>query len=129
MEQATVIGGAGDLGATRRREFRRMLVLSLCVHAVLLGMMNVEFDRPMATLPGVVTVELVSAPATLAPAPRPAKRAPPRPLPKKIVLPTEPTTDLVDWIADVLGLLIGYGTTLTLVGRIRNDEAAKEAAS
>ena len=35
--------------------------------------------------------------------------------------------DVADWIADVLGVAIGYGTTLTLMGRMRNDTAAKEA--
>jgi len=34
--------------------------------------------------------------------------------------------DIADWIADILGVAIGYGTALTLMGRIRNDEAAKE---
>ena len=36
--------------------------------------------------------------------------------------------DVVDWIADVLGVVIGYSTTLALLGRTRTDEATGEAA-
>ena len=34
--------------------------------------------------------------------------------------------DVADWIADVVGLVIGYGTTVTLLGR-KNDEEIEEA--
>ena len=87
-----VIDVVDDFASMRRREFRRILALSIAGHAVLLGMLSLEFDRPMAMLPGVVTVELVAAPAALPPAPRAARRAPPKPLPKKVVLPAQPTT-------------------------------------
>lgn len=34
--------------------------------------------------------------------------------------------DVADWIADVVGVLIGYGTTVTLLGRM-DDEEIEEA--
>jgi VanZ family protein len=37
--------------------------------------------------------------------------------------------DLADWVADVIGLAIGYGTALTLTGRTRNDQASTEPKS
>ena len=88
-----------------RREFHRMLVLSLALHA---GLVLLFFAAPgsRVSVPrGVITVDLVAieaprAPAPRAPAPkaaepRPAPPAPPKPLPprapvkEKIVLPKE----------------------------------------
>jgi TonB family protein len=83
-----------DLDAARRREFRRLLLVSAVAHAGLLGLLAVEFEHSVTTLPGVVAVELVAAPAavTAAPRPAPAPRPPPKPVPKKVVLPAQPTT-------------------------------------
>jgi protein TonB len=73
----------------RRREFRRMLGLSLACHSALLVVLWLRPSYPVASMPGVVSVELVSAPALAGP-PRAAAR--PKPVPKKVVLPAEPTT-------------------------------------
>jgi len=73
----------------RRREFRRMLVLSAVAHVGLLAVLLVEPSYQVMSLPGVVSVELVAAPAPAAP-PRAAVR--PKPVPKKVVLPATPTT-------------------------------------
>lgn len=64
-----------------------MLALSLVGHLALLTMLLVERNGAVMALPGVVTVELVAAPAA---APRPAPA--PKPVQKKVVLPAEPTT-------------------------------------
>jgi VanZ family protein len=37
--------------------------------------------------------------------------------------------DFADWVADVIGLAIGYGTALTLTGRTRNGQSRTEAKS
>jgi TonB family protein len=80
---------AVHLGEIRRREFRRMLVFSAVGHVGLLALFLVRPSYPVASLPGVVSVELVAAPA---PAASPRAVARPKPVPKKVVLPAEPTT-------------------------------------
>ena len=35
--------------------------------------------------------------------------------------------DFVDWIADVVGLSIGYGTTLAVLGRLQYAKEVKES--
>jgi TonB family protein len=84
---------AVHLGEIRRREMRRMLAFSLASHVVLLALLLVKPSKPVAFMPGVVSVELVAAPAPASP-PRAAPRAAPPapPVPKKVVLPAEPTT-------------------------------------
>jgi TonB family protein len=77
------------LGEIRRREVRRMLVLSVACHLVLLALLLVKPSYPVMSLPGVVSVELVAAPAPASP---PRVVAPPKPVPKKVVLPATPTT-------------------------------------
>jgi len=77
------------LGEIRRREVRRMLVLSVACHLVLLALLLVKPSYPVVSLPGVVSVELVAAPAPASP---PRVVAPPKPVPKKVVLPAQPTT-------------------------------------
>lgn len=93
--------GSVDLEATRRREFRRMLLVSGVVHVgvVVLAM---AIPAPAAVQPaGVITVDLVAALPSAAPkpakpaaapeavAPAPAPR--PKPKPKQTVLPKKPT--------------------------------------
>jgi TonB family protein len=93
-----VARGSADLEATRRREFRRMVVVSGVAHigAVVLAM---ALPAPAAVRPaGVITVDLVAAPPSAgrrpAPAPAPAPEPPavrPKPKPKQTVLPKKPT--------------------------------------
>jgi len=71
----------------RRREFRRMLVLSVASHVTLLVVLSLKPSFPVASMPGIVSVELVSLPAPAGP-PRAAAR--PKPAPKKVVLPAKP---------------------------------------
>jgi TonB family protein len=80
---------AVHLGEIRRREFRRMLVLSAAAHVGLLAVLLVEPSYQVMSLPGVVSVELVAAPAPAAP---PRVVITPKPVPKKVVLPATPTT-------------------------------------
>jgi TonB family protein len=75
------------LGEIRKREFRRMLVVSLVAHSAMLLLAMVEFQTSDVLLPGVVSVELVSLPGAVAvPAPQP-KAAPPKPEPKPEPIP------------------------------------------
>jgi TonB family protein len=80
---------AVHLGEIRRREVRRMFVLSVASHLVLLALLLVKPSYPVVSMPGVVSVELVAAPAPASP---PRVVAPPKPVPKKVVLPAQPTT-------------------------------------
>ena len=66
-----------------------MLVLSAASHLVLLGLLFVKPSYPVVSMPGVVSVELVAAPAPASP---PRVVALPKPVPKKVVLPEKPTT-------------------------------------
>ena len=102
MGQVTHV--AEQLGEVRNREFRRMLVLSLVAHAVMITLSMIERESSFVTFPGVVSVELVSLPRAVAvptPAPKPAAAEsipepepppPPKPVVKKVVLPEEPST-------------------------------------
>lgn len=74
----------------RRREFRRLLVISGAAHLALLLVFTIS-PRPRGTvLPGVVRVDLVAA-APSAPAPARPRPKPKPPAPVKKVLPAEPT--------------------------------------
>jgi TonB family protein len=74
----------------RRREFRRLLVISGAAHLALLLVFTVS-PRPRGTvLPGVVRVDLVAA-APSRPAPARPKPKPKPPAPVKKVLPAQPT--------------------------------------
>jgi TonB family protein len=87
MGQVTHV--AAHLGQIRRREVRRMLVVSVVGHVGLLFLLLYEPSPSVLSLPGVVSVELVAAPA---PARPPRVVAPPAPVPKKVVLPEQPAT-------------------------------------
>lgn len=104
MGQVTHV--AEQLGAVRKREFRRMLVVSLVAHTAMVALLMIEIQSSVVTFPGVVSVELVSLPGAVAvpaPAPKPAAAAPkpipapepppkPKPVAKKVVLPEQPST-------------------------------------
>jgi outer membrane biosynthesis protein TonB len=84
-------GVAISQGPLERREFRRLLVVSAALHA-LLGFFLAFSPGGAVEMPqGVIAVELVALPsATPAPAPKAARPAPPPPpQPKQIVLPKE----------------------------------------
>jgi outer membrane biosynthesis protein TonB len=82
-----------------RKEFRRLLLVSLLAHAALGLFLGVSPRGEMVMPQGVIAVELVSVPAAArpapaaAPAPKPAEPKPapppPPPEPKQIVLPKE----------------------------------------
>jgi len=85
-----------SIGGLRRREFRLMLVLSILGHAGLLFALSYRSSAPVMRLPGVVSVELVAAPPSAAPAPPVARPAPPpKPVVEKVVLPKEPAAPKV----------------------------------
>jgi protein TonB len=66
-----------------------MLALSVVAHLALLLLLLAKPSPPAVFLPGVVSVELVAAPAPPSP---PRVVAPPAPVPKKVVLPEQPAT-------------------------------------
>jgi colicin import membrane protein len=87
---------AAPLGGNRRRELRSFLLASSVVHLGLLAVFVYTPRSEVSVLRGVVTVELVAAPAiakAALPAPKPTPPPPPAPAKsKKVVLPAEPTT-------------------------------------
>ena len=100
MGQVTHV--TGHLGEIRKREFRRMLVVSLIAHVAMIVVLQIERSSSVVLLPGVVPVELVSLPGVApipVPAPKPAPAEPevipeppppPKPIAKKVVLPDKP---------------------------------------
>ena len=82
MGQVTHV--AEQLGGILKREFRRMLVVSLVAHTAMVTLTMIEFQSSNVMLPGVVSVELVSLPGAVAlPAPAPkAAPAKPEPIPE-----------------------------------------------
>jgi outer membrane biosynthesis protein TonB len=88
-----VVEDAVELDARRRREFRRMVVISVVVHASALGL-AVSNPAPRAVAPPqVISVALVSDPTKRAP----VRPSPPRPaVPKqtKTVLPAQPRQEV-----------------------------------
>jgi protein TonB len=89
---------ADQLGGVRRREFRRLLVLSAAAHvggALLFTL--APTSRVTFAHPEVIAVDLVASAARVpaarpapAPVPAPAPAPPPAPVKKKVVLPKEP---------------------------------------
>jgi TonB family protein len=85
-----------QLGGLRRRELRRLFAISFSAHLVLVAAFGFSPQSRISVPRGVVTVELVRAPAAArraAPAPA-AKPAPPKS--KKVVLPAEPSTPKIE---------------------------------
>jgi TonB family protein len=81
----------------RRREFRRVLLISAAAHLVGFLTLALAPGLPRVSPPAAVAVNLVAAPAgpRSAPAAKPApKPKPPKPAP--VVLPTEPTTPKIE---------------------------------
>jgi protein TonB len=72
-----------------------MVALSAVGHLVMLCFLLFRPSPALMSMPGVVAVELVAAPAAV-PAPAPPKPAPvavpPKPAPKQVVLPAQPST-------------------------------------
>jgi len=101
-------GIAIPLGDLRRRELRRLFAISVCAHLALAAAFGFSPRSRISVPRGVVSVELVGAPAAARPAaPAPvAKPTPPKPVappkppappkPKKVVLPANPTTPKVE---------------------------------
>jgi TonB family protein len=84
-----VIGFTSRIEHARRREFRRLMGYSGLVHLALFLAFTFSPKPGGTSLPAVVRVDLVAAPA-----PAPARAVPARPKPpkpKKTVLPKEPT--------------------------------------
>jgi TonB family protein len=89
-----------QLGELRRHELWRLIAISFAAHVVVVVVFGFSPESKISVPRGVVSVELVRAPAAARPAaPGPAaKPAPPKPKPKpkKIVLPAEPTTPKIE---------------------------------
>jgi colicin import membrane protein len=95
-----------QLGELRRQELHRLIAISLAAHLVVVAAFGFSPESKISVPRGVVSVELVRAPAAARPttsAPV-AKPVPPKPVPikpvppksKKIVLPAEPTTPKIE---------------------------------
>jgi TonB family protein len=85
---------AVEFTGLRRREFRRVLIVSAVAHGLLLLLLGAFPQGRTAVLPpGVIAVDLVAGPAAKVPsAPKPGpKRLPKPPVPKRVVLPKEPS--------------------------------------
>ena len=87
-----------QLGGLRRRELRRLFAISFAAHLALVAAFLISPQSRISVPRGVVSVELVYAPAAARPAApdpvaKPVPRKPPAPpKPKKVLLPAEPTT-------------------------------------
>jgi colicin import membrane protein len=89
-----------QLGELRRHELRRLIAFSFAAHLVVVALFGFSPESKISVPRGVVSVELVRAPAAARPATSApaAKPVPPKPVPikpKKVVLPAEPTTPKV----------------------------------
>jgi colicin import membrane protein len=89
-----------QLGELRRHELRRLIAISMAAHLVVVAIFGFSPESKISVPRGVVSVELVRAPAaarptTSAPVAIPAPPKPVPPKPKKVVLPAEPTTPKV----------------------------------
>ena len=91
-----------QLGGLRRRELRRLFAISFAAHLALVAAFLISPQSRISVPRGVVSVELVYAPAPARPAaPAPVAKTVPRkppapPKPKKVVLPAEPTTPKIE---------------------------------
>jgi colicin import membrane protein len=89
-----------QLGELRRQELRRLIAISFAAHLVVVVVYGFSPESKISVPRGVVSVELVRAPAaarptTSAPVAKPVPPKPVPPKPKKVVLPAEPTTPKV----------------------------------
>jgi TonB family protein len=91
-----------QLGGLRRRELHRLFAISAIAHLAVIAAFGFSPKSRISVPRGVVSVELVSAPAAArpalpAPVAKPAPLKPPAPpKPKKVVLPAEPTTPKIE---------------------------------
>ena len=89
-----------QLGELRRQELRRLIAISMAAHLVVVAFFGFSPESKISVPRGVISVELVRAPAaarptTSAPVAKPVPPKPVPPKPKKVVLPAEPTTPKV----------------------------------
>lgn len=95
---------AAEFEETRRRDFQRMLGWSFAAHVMVVVLAMASPPSRVGPPPGVISVELVAAapsaaPAPAKPTPAPAKPAPPKPAappkpkPKQVVLPKQATQE------------------------------------
>jgi colicin import membrane protein len=90
-----------QLGELRRQELRRLIAISAAAHLVVVVVYGFSPESKISVPRGVVSVELVRAPAaarptTSAPVAKPVPPKPVPPKPKKVVLPAEPTTPKIE---------------------------------
>ena len=90
-----------QLGELRRQELRRLIAISAAAHLAVVVVYGFSPESKISVPRGVVSVELVRAPAaarptTSAPVAKPVPPKPVPPKPKKVVLPAEPTTPKIE---------------------------------
>jgi colicin import membrane protein len=90
-----------QFGDLRRQELRRLIAISFAAHLVVVAFFGFSPESKISVPRGVVSVELVRAPAaarptTSAPVAKPVPPKPVPPKPKKVVLPAEPTTPKIE---------------------------------
>jgi colicin import membrane protein len=84
-----------QLGELRRHELRRLIAISMAAHLVVVAIFGFSPESKISVPRGVVSVELVRAPAAARPTTSAPVAKPVPPKPKKVVLPAEPTTPKV----------------------------------
>ncbi|MBW1843497.1 MAG: TonB C-terminal domain-containing protein [Deltaproteobacteria bacterium] len=94
-----------QLGELRRHELRRLIAISAAAHLVVVAVYGFSPESKIRVPRGVISVELVRAPAAARPTtsapvakpvpPKPVQPKPVPPKPKTVVLPAEPTTPKV----------------------------------
>jgi TonB family protein len=81
-----------QFGDLRRQELRRLIAISLAAHLVVVAFFGFSPESRISVPRGVISVELVRAPAAARPTTSAPVAKPVPPKPKKVVLPAEPTT-------------------------------------
>jgi colicin import membrane protein len=84
-----------QFGDLRRQELRRLIAISMAAHLVVVAFFGFSPESKISVPRGVVSVELVRAPAAARPTTSAPVAKPVPPKPKKVVLPAEPTTPKV----------------------------------
>jgi len=81
-----------QFGDLRRQELRRLIAISMAAHLVVVAFFGFSPESKISVPRGVISVELVRAPAAARPTTSAPVAKPVPPKPKKVVLPAEPTT-------------------------------------
>jgi colicin import membrane protein len=84
-----------QFGELRRQELRRLIAISLAAHLVVVAFFGFSPESKISVPRGVISVELVRAPAAARPTTSAPVAKPAPPKPKKVLLPAEPTTPKV----------------------------------